>query len=187
MFGTGQVIYAQMGYLFKKDLLGEGNGTLMPYASLLPDTHLQANVGQQPAVATNGLVDELTPELSSRLMSALREIGAAVVQLRSVDGAVHDVMPTATAYAHRHQRVAVVLAAFPPARTSDLDAAWADIEPHVDGAYVNFESRPHSPSAFARAFPGRTGERVRRLQASIDPTGLFRAARLSGTESVPQS
>ena len=35
MFGTGQVIYAQLGYLFKKDLLGEGNGTLMPYASLM--------------------------------------------------------------------------------------------------------------------------------------------------------
>lgn len=35
MFGTGQVLYAQVGYLFKKDLLGEGNGTLMPYASLM--------------------------------------------------------------------------------------------------------------------------------------------------------
>jgi hypothetical protein len=35
MFGTGQVIYAQAGYLFKKDLLGEGNGTLMPYASIM--------------------------------------------------------------------------------------------------------------------------------------------------------
>jgi hypothetical protein len=35
MFGTGQVVYAQAGYLFKKDLFGEGNGTLMPYASLM--------------------------------------------------------------------------------------------------------------------------------------------------------
>lgn len=35
MFGTGQVIYAQMGYLMKQDLLGEGHGTLMPYASLM--------------------------------------------------------------------------------------------------------------------------------------------------------
>jgi hypothetical protein len=35
MFGTGKVIYAQIGYLFKKDLLGEGIGTLMPYASLM--------------------------------------------------------------------------------------------------------------------------------------------------------
>jgi hypothetical protein len=35
MFGSGQVIYGQFGYLLKKDLLGEGNGTLMPYASIM--------------------------------------------------------------------------------------------------------------------------------------------------------
>jgi len=35
MFGTGKVWYTQVGYLMKKDLLGEGNGTLMPYASLM--------------------------------------------------------------------------------------------------------------------------------------------------------
>ncbi len=34
MFGTGNVIYAQAGYLLKKDLMGEGNGTLMPYATI---------------------------------------------------------------------------------------------------------------------------------------------------------
>ncbi len=33
MFGTGSVVYAQFGYLLKKDLLGEGNGTLMPYVT----------------------------------------------------------------------------------------------------------------------------------------------------------
>ncbi len=35
MFGTGHVLYTQVGYLLKKDLLGEGHGTLMPYASLM--------------------------------------------------------------------------------------------------------------------------------------------------------
>ena len=34
MFGTGNVIYTQIGYLLKKDLLG-ASGTLMPYASLM--------------------------------------------------------------------------------------------------------------------------------------------------------
>jgi hypothetical protein len=33
MFGTGSTIYAQAGYKFKNDLLGDGHGTLMPYAS----------------------------------------------------------------------------------------------------------------------------------------------------------
>lgn len=33
MFGTGQVVYAQIGYLLPKDLLGENHGALMPFAS----------------------------------------------------------------------------------------------------------------------------------------------------------
>ena len=33
MYGTGHLIYSQLGYLLKKDLLGKGNGTLMPYAT----------------------------------------------------------------------------------------------------------------------------------------------------------
>lgn len=35
MFGTGSAIYAQVGYLLKRDLLGDGNGTIMPYASIM--------------------------------------------------------------------------------------------------------------------------------------------------------
>jgi hypothetical protein len=35
MFGTGNIFYMQVAYLMKKDLLGERNGTLMPYASLM--------------------------------------------------------------------------------------------------------------------------------------------------------
>lgn len=34
MFGTGSQVYAQVGYKLKNDLLGEGNGTLMPYATI---------------------------------------------------------------------------------------------------------------------------------------------------------
>jgi hypothetical protein len=35
MFGTGNVGYAQLGYLLMKDLFGKGNGTIMPYASVM--------------------------------------------------------------------------------------------------------------------------------------------------------
>lgn len=35
MFGTGKVWYTQLGYLMRKDLLGEDHGTLMPYISLM--------------------------------------------------------------------------------------------------------------------------------------------------------
>ncbi len=33
MYGTGHIIYSQLGYLLKKDSFGKGNGTLMPYAT----------------------------------------------------------------------------------------------------------------------------------------------------------
>ncbi len=31
MFGTGSVVYTQLGYLMPQDMFGKGNGTLMPY------------------------------------------------------------------------------------------------------------------------------------------------------------
>jgi hypothetical protein len=34
MFGTGSVVYSQVGYLFPADMFGKGNGTLMPYAQM---------------------------------------------------------------------------------------------------------------------------------------------------------
>lgn len=43
MFGTGSVFYTQVGYLFKKDLLGEGNGTIMPYATLQTASYERLN------------------------------------------------------------------------------------------------------------------------------------------------
>lgn len=42
MFGSGKVIYAQVGYLLKKDLLGD-QGTLMPYASLMSGDYMRLN------------------------------------------------------------------------------------------------------------------------------------------------
>jgi hypothetical protein len=35
MFGTGNAFYSQLGYLLPKNLLGEGNGDLQPYASFM--------------------------------------------------------------------------------------------------------------------------------------------------------
>jgi hypothetical protein len=34
MYGTGHVIYSQLGYLLNKDLLGNRSGTIMPYATI---------------------------------------------------------------------------------------------------------------------------------------------------------
>ena len=144
------------------------------YPSLLPVTDVQPTVGQQPAVVTNGFLDTITTEVASRLMHALSHPSRPVLLLRAVNGAVHDVGPSDTAFAHRHQNVLAVLAVFPPYGAEELDAAWAGVEPHTDGAYLNFETRPDTPHAFRRAFPGAVGQRFLRLQSAVDPTGLLR-------------
>ena len=104
------------------------------YSSLLPVTDVQSTVGQQPAVVTNGFLDLITTEVASRLMLALSHPSRPVLLLRAVNGAVHDIGPSDTAFAHRHQSVLAVLAVFPPYGARELDAAWAGVEPHTDGA-----------------------------------------------------
>ncbi|MBL7876700.1 MAG: hypothetical protein JNL53_13620 [Cyclobacteriaceae bacterium] len=65
MFGTGDVFYTQIGYLMKKDLLGEGNGALMPYASLMSAKYerldKQMNV---VAAGVNWLINEHANKIS---------------------------------------------------------------------------------------------------------------------------
>jgi hypothetical protein len=33
IIGTGNIIYSQLGYLLRRDLLGEGHGQVQPYAT----------------------------------------------------------------------------------------------------------------------------------------------------------
>jgi hypothetical protein len=67
-------------------------------------------------------------------------------ELRGIGGAVHDVDAAETAYAHRHQEVLATVPIFPPSAGDELDEAFRHLEPHVDGAYQNFESRPDERS-----------------------------------------
>ncbi|RIV35617.1 FAD-binding oxidoreductase [Micromonospora radicis] len=143
---------------------------LMPYPALVPTAHLHANLGQQPGLTTNGL---LTGMDAGPARAVMRAAGRAVIQLRSVGGAVNDVAPEQTAYPHRHQDTLVVASVFPPQGAAVLDAAWRALAGRTDGAYVNFESRP-GRAAFDRIYPGRTGKRVLRAWRRYDPAGLFR-------------
>ncbi|MGQ5261726.1 FAD-binding oxidoreductase [Micromonospora sp. ZYX-F-536] len=151
---------------------------LLPYPALVPTAHLHPNVGQQRGTTTNGLFTGLDDAGARALMRAVTGPGRAVVQLRSVGGAVNDVAPDATAYAHRHQNTLVVASVFPPQGGAALDSAWRGVAGRADGAYVNFESRP-DPTGFARIYPGETGARVRRLWRRYDPDGVFRPALLT--------
>jgi FAD/FMN-containing dehydrogenase len=160
-------------------LLDQRSG-LVPYALLVPSAHQHPNVGQQPNITTNGLLPTMTAEDAAAIMDVAAGPHPAVVQLRSVGGAVNDVPADATAYAHRHQNTLVIASVFPPQGPTDLDAAWRGLAGRVDGAYVGFESRP-GPAAFARVYPGATGTRVAEVWRRYDPDGVFRPALLQDT------
>ncbi|HMG93734.1 MAG TPA: hypothetical protein VK589_26935, partial [Chryseolinea sp.] len=64
MFGTGKVIYTQVGYLLKKDLLGSV-GTLMPYASLMSADYDRLSDGMNVVdVGVNWLIKGHTSKLT---------------------------------------------------------------------------------------------------------------------------
>jgi FAD/FMN-containing dehydrogenase len=107
----------------------------------------------------SGLLDHITPDAAR----AIANLNAPMLQIRSVGGAVNDVDPLATAYAHRTQNFAL------NAVGHDLD--WdATVHPHTNGLYLSFDSRPERVQD---AFPGETLERLRRLKAQYDPDNAF--------------
>jgi hypothetical protein len=94
-----------------------------------------------------------------------------MLQIRSVGGAVNDVDPLATAYAHRTQNFSVN-AVGTGGRDGALDRLWDELRPHFDGLYLSFETDPR-PERLRDAFPGETLARLRRLKALYDPGNVF--------------
>ena len=104
-------------------------------------------------------------------MRSLRSGDGPFVQLRAVGGAVNDVDPAATAYAHRHQNFSVnaVGSRLEPAQP----ALGRDVAPHTDGLYLSFDTDPR-PGAAARRLPrARRSTRLRALKAVYDPDNVF--------------
>ena len=103
----------------------------------------------------SGLLDHITPQAAR----AIANLNAPMLQIRSVGGAVNDVDPLATAYAHRTQNFAL------NAVGHDLD--WdAAVYPHTNGLYISFDSRP---DRLGDAFPGETLERAAPPEGAIRP------------------
>ena len=91
-------------------------------------------------------------------------------QLRSVGGAVADVAPDATAYAHRSANFAA--AAFGPDRRR-LDEEWDAMSAHFSGLYWSFET-DRRPERLLDGYPAGTLRRLREVKCRYDPDGVFR-------------
>ena len=143
---------------------------LLPYAAIVPPHGGQHHGGMRAPAVRAGLIDSVTPTLATAIMRLLEEGIAPMVQLRAVGGAVNDLAPEATAYAHRHQSFSLNAVG---ARLATLNPAWDEqIAPHVDGLYLSFDTDPR-PERLADAFPEPTLSRLRRLKAIHDPANRF--------------
>jgi alkanesulfonate monooxygenase SsuD/methylene tetrahydromethanopterin reductase-like flavin-dependent oxidoreductase (luciferase family) len=144
--------------------------TLLPYHAVVAP-HGNQHQGMASLLSSGGLADHLTPELTGALEESLRGGAVRWLQIRSVGGAVNDVDPAATAYAHRTQSFSVngVGGGDPDAYHRHWDE---DLRPHLDGLYLSFETDTR-PARLADAFPGETLDRLRRLKAQYDPHNRF--------------
>ncbi len=142
---------------------------ILPYASIMnvpPATH----AGQGEPVSRSGLIDHLTPEFVRAAERLIRSGAVHFFSIRSVGGAVADVGPDATAYAHRSANFSVT--AFGADRAA-LDREWDDLLGHFSGLYLSFETDLRR-ERLTDAFPVDTLRRLRALKREVDPDNVFR-------------
>ncbi len=156
--------FAQLGPLLDQSV------QLTSYAGLMANAQPGEHDGRGEPAARTGLIEHLTPEFS---LAAAEMIASGTVyyfQIRAVGGAVNDVAPDATAYAHRSANFSVV--AF-GASKERFDPVWDALAHHFDGLYLSFET-DQRPERLREAFPPATLARLRTLKRRYDPQNVFR-------------
>jgi len=143
---------------------------LMPYSALMANAQGGDHDGQGDPAARSGLIDHITPEFAAAAAGLIASGLVYFFQIRSVGGAVSDVAPEATAYAHRSANFSVVAFGADRAR---LDAVWEDLGEHFDGLYLSFETDLRS-ERIEDAFPPATLARLRAIKERYDPVNVFR-------------
>ncbi|MFF4621716.1 FAD-binding oxidoreductase [Nonomuraea jabiensis] len=160
----------RLGTMIDDDVL------LKPYADTLVD-------GATPPpgirLATrSGFADkESAPEVLRILAEVGASEGSPFIAVRSVGGAVSRVPADATAYAHRRAELMFVTTTLGPepvvaAARPALDAIWARLAPHVNGAYANFLDSATEEDV-AAVYPTGTYDRLAAVKRQYDPGNLF--------------
>lgn len=172
----------------------EATALLDPFRALGP---IAEHVERMPYPALNSAFDALlpaglqhywkanfTPELTDDVIAAHLDHGPDVPALEStmhcypIDGAVHDVDPSATAFAHRDARFSTVIAGmWPDAADNDDNIAWVRsyyeaLEPHSSSAgYVNFMAADDQHRVEDNYSGNYT--RLQEVKRTYDPDNLF--------------
>jgi alkanesulfonate monooxygenase SsuD/methylene tetrahydromethanopterin reductase-like flavin-dependent oxidoreductase (luciferase family) len=144
---------------------------LVPYAAVTPPHDNRHYGGQARPLISNGFAEHMTAELGEQLADGLRSGVAPWLAIRAVGGAVNDVLPTDTAFAHRHQSFNVSSVGLGSSK-DDFHAHWDALRTGLDGLYLSFETDGR-PERMHDAFPGETLARLRDLKARYDPDNVF--------------
>jgi FAD/FMN-containing dehydrogenase len=142
---------------------------VLPYAAIVAPSDAAHYGGHAAPLVSNGLAVHLTSELTEAIAAGLRGGVAPWIAIRAVGGAVNDVDPDATAYAHRHQNFNVSSVGGNPERFAQH---WDELRQYLDGLYLSFET-DQRPQRLHDAFPGQTLTRLRELKAAYDPENVF--------------
>ncbi len=153
------------------------------YADIMANAQGGDHDGQGDPVSRSGLIRHLTPEFAVAAADLIRSGAVHFFQIRSVGGAVADVDPDATAYAHRSANFSVT--AFGASRER-VNGQWDAMAEHFEGLYLSFET-DQRPARLMEAFPARTLARLRDLKSRYDPDNLFRDNFNITPEPVPQA
>ncbi|MET8352442.1 MULTISPECIES: LLM class flavin-dependent oxidoreductase [unclassified Micromonospora] len=177
---------AQVTLVYAGDDIEAAQSALSPFLEIGPILDQQAQLAPYPALVAppgnqhrgqglsdshSGLLHHITPQAAEVMATMIGSGDVMVMQFRSVGAAVNDLARETTAYAHRDQNFSV-LAATVPERRSRLDKLWADLDEHLDGMYLSFESDT-SPERLLDAFPEPTLSRLRAVKATYDPDNVF--------------
>ncbi|ABL82877.1 MULTISPECIES: LLM class flavin-dependent oxidoreductase [unclassified Nocardioides] len=142
---------------------------IAPYAAVMNMFPETPHNGYGEPVSRSAFTREITPAFASASADLIRSGASHWYQIRTVGGAVADVAPDATAYAHRDANFALAVMG---GNAQRLDRWFEPVRRHSDGLYLSFESDRH-PDRIADAFPPATLDRLRRLKAEVDPHNLF--------------
>jgi FAD/FMN-containing dehydrogenase len=143
---------------------------IAPYAAVMGLAPDGDHHGRGEPVSRSAFVREITPAFAAAAERLLRSGVVTFFQLRTVGGAIADVDPDATAYAHRDAGFSVIAMGTDHRR---LDVLWDALAEHFDGLYLSFETDTR-PERLADAFPPGTLRRLRELKSRYDPGNLFR-------------
>lgn len=148
--------------------------TVKDYADVLEEAHPPEGI---TSVVNNGFAPTLSDELVDELASVYSQLGASVLMIRSLRGALNRIEADATAFAWRDSEVLLISAAFLPpdadgaaiARVRDV---WHTLQPRLSGSYGNFLTTADE-NTVESMYPPATLARLREIKRTWDPANLF--------------